>query len=468
MMEKNKNIAMARQIQRKSVIHWEKGFANSMEKCFEAGWDLSLKQRIHWRKLQKKYFPEVMKKEVQTKLDFSPIVFLNKEKEKIQREAYQEWAEADFAGSLEIATGVGKTLIGLMAIQRELDAKWWIIVPKIDLQKQWIEEIKTHLKIGDNMIGRVGNGYNEHDKPIVVAIINSVRDRYLEGNLIMDEAHRYGSEENIRFLQAGKFKKILALTATSYRQDGMHKELFNYAPLIFSFNQKEAINKNILSKFELINMKISLTNEEEFKYRNMENFIEQHFPTFDNDFNSVSSSIRLEGEYGSIACDLMRTFTQRRNLLLNAESRITETLKIITENQKSKILVFCEYIKTADKIAEVLKMLNIPSVKYHSGMKDDEKSELLEKFRNNEMRIMVTVKSLDEGTNIPDCDMAIITAGTSVKRQMVQRLGRILRKSENKEIAKVYHLYIPNSQDEKWMKSRLNELAKNANNVINI
>lgn len=398
-------------------------------------------------------------------IDFHPIVFKDQEKEKIQRIAYNKWAENDCQGTMEIATGVGKTLIGLMAIQQEIDAKWWIIVPKIDLQEQWIAEIKEHLKLGDNMIGRVGNGYNETDKDVIVAIVNSVRDKELEGNLIMDEMHRYGSEENFKFLTNGTFKKVLGLTATAIRQDGAHQELFKVAPLVYSFSQKEAIDRNILAKFELINIMVGLSKEERLDYMTVEHIIKRDFSTFNNDFQQVQDATTGGGVMQAVAFGLLKAFSRRRSILLNANSRIAKTVELIENNPDSKILVFCEFIKTADKIVEELEEMGIVVGKYHSGMDNSKKKELLEHFRNNICRVMVSVKSLDEGTNIPDCDMAIITAGTRVERQMIQRLGRVLRAVEGKKSAQVYQLYIPNSPDYKWMRTRLTALIKNAEKV---
>ena len=65
---RNKEIAMARQIQRKGVNQWDIEFSNSIEKCLIYKTVLSNRQRIHWKALQKKYFPDIMKTEVQTKL----------------------------------------------------------------------------------------------------------------------------------------------------------------------------------------------------------------------------------------------------------------------------------------------------------------------------------------------------------------------------------------------------------------
>jgi len=90
------------------------------------------------------------------------------------------------------------------------------------------------------------------------------------------------------------------------------------------------------------------------------------------------------------------------------------------------------------------KELGIKAIIYHSNIKNRKQS--LDDFRNDKVDIIITVKALDEGINVPKADMCIITSGTSVARQMKQRVGRILRKSDN--IALVYQLYFKNTIDE--------------------
>jgi len=391
--------------------------------------------------------------------NFSPIKFKDSYKEEIQRKAYAIWEEKKFKGTLEIATGVGKTMIGLMAIQQEIDAKWWIVVSKIDLQEQWISEIKTHLKLGDDMIGRVGNGFDESDKSIVVAIVNSVRDRTLDGNLIMDEMHRYGSEENFKFLSNGTFNKILGLTATVIRQDGAHTDLLRLAPLVFTFSQKEAIDGDILSPFELTNIMVGLTQEERLEYMKANYVIKKDFGRFGNNLDTVINALNSGGLEQSIARALMGAITKRKSILHGAKSKVDVTVSLINNNPDSKIWIFCELIDTVEKIASKLKM---PISKYHSNMIPGEAKKMLADFKENKTRILVSAKSLDEGTDVPDCDTMIITSGTKVERQMIQRSGRGLRKVEGKDFARIYQLYIPHSPDYDWMKARLLTLSKNA------
>lgn len=73
----------------------------------------------------------------------------------------------------------------------------------------------------------------------------------------------------------------------------------------------------------------------------------------------------------------------------------------------------------------------------------------LERFRNSEILILITCKALDEGIDLPDVEIGIILSGTGMERQRLQRLGRILRKSEGKESACLYYLFVKESMEEK-------------------
>ena len=51
--------------------------------------------------------------------------------------------------------------------------------------------------------------------------------------------------------------------------------------------------------------------------------------------------------------------------------------------------------------------------------------------------------------------MTIVAAGSSKARQDIQRRGRGLRKTDNAKLAINIQLYIPDSQEFKWTRSRL-------------
>jgi len=448
---------------------WEKSFMTSIEQIFLNNWTLSAKQQTHYNRLISKYFPSQNKDNGIYQGDFNPMVFGDRDKEKIQRTAFNKWMDKDCLGTLEIGTGVGKTRIGIMAIRQFWPCTVVVVVPKTDLMEQFIGELTQQLGSYSNIvdsIGRIGDGFKEFEKDIRVCIVNSIRDEELNADLLItDELHKYASPRNITFLEKGNFKRILGLTATIKREDGEHTKLLEYAPLIYKYSQREAINEGLLSGFELINVKVNLTDKEDGKLEQYNDFIAMNFPSFGNDFNQVREYVSKGGVLGATARDLMRCFTRRRSVLLNAVNKEDKTVEIILEEKIPKTIVFCEYIKTADSITQKLLDKNIKCGKYHSGMKNNEKEKMLEDFKNDKIKVIVSVKSLDEGTNVPNSEMAIITGGSQVRRQMIQRLGRILRTHPGKDMATVFQLYIPGTKDFIWLKNRTKELTKNAKRV---
>jgi superfamily II DNA or RNA helicase len=70
-------------------------------------------------------------------------------------------------------------------------------------------------------------------------------------------------------------------------------------------------------------------------------------------------------------------------------------------------------------------------------------------FRKGIFNVLVTCRALDEGLNIPETEVAIISSATASDRQRIQRLGRVLRPSAGKKSAVVYTLYATNVEQDR-------------------
>ena len=71
---------------------------------------------------------------------------------------------------------------------------------------------------------------------------------------------------------------------------------------------------------------------------------------------------------------------------------------------------------------------------------------------------MVTSKVLNEGVNVPEANVAIVLSGSGSVREHVQRLGRILRKAENKR-ATLYELVAAGTTEERTSDKRREHVA---------
>ena len=80
-----------------------------------------------------------------------------------------------------------------------------------------------------------------------------------------------------------------------------------------------------------------------------------------------------------------------------------------------------------------------PSDKY-GGV--SERDYLIKKFKEGDYQVLVAIKCLDEGIDIPSARRAIIMASSTNPREYVQRIGRIIRQAEGKQNAELYDMII--------------------------
>lgn len=350
-----------------------------------------------------------------------------------QRDAYNAWKQCGCRGTIKAATGTGKTLIALEAIRLCNNNSVFVVVPTTALMHQWKNELHAKLGIPLASIGLIGDRYYQPDAPITLAVVNSIRDSTVNKSLlIMEEVHRYGSEHNIRFLTTGTFSYILALSATPERIDGRHEEILRYAPVVYDYEINEAVQDGVLSSFHVVFLGVELDHRDRERYEALQQYIKNNRPA------DVRSMGFMELDY-----EMRMAYMKRRKLLSKCICKTQAAARLCAQHSSDKVIVFSEYTDTADELQMRLSA-NYRCVKYHSKLAREERKRALQVFRDYSPCILITVKALDEGLDVPNANIAIIVAGTKVERQTIQRLGRILRKKAGKE-AIIYVLYCSNT-----------------------
>lgn len=400
------------------------------------------------------------------KNEFNPLVFKDKRKEEIQKLCYSKWVESNYKGVVVLPTACGKSMIGLMALikHRHL-TKLFIVVPKVDLMNQWYNDIIEYCKVSPENVGRIGGKYKVEGKPITIAVINSIRDKIFSSELlILDEVHGFFSKENSKFLLKGSHRRILGLTATIEKSDDSHLKFIKNLPIIYNMEQKEAVDKGLVSPYKIINIGCTLSSTEQRKYDYHDKIVKTEMRYFNYDMKEILNNMKFSNdpERKMIATSILRAIRGRKTIVANSENKLIKVIETIISLKNSKIIVFCEYIKTADYIIKELKKLKIKGAKFHSKMSTIEKEQMFDKFKNNEVSVMISVKALIEGTNIPDCDTAMIVSGNSVKKDIIQSAGRVIRVTDDKDYATIYQFYVKDTVDEKWTKKRTSHIKKAA------
>ena len=110
---------------------------------------------------------------------------------------------------------------------------------------------------------------------------------------------------------------------------------------------------------------------------------------------------------------------------------MSNTLIFVADSQIDDVM----YVLNIEQPRFTQEQGTIPSKKY-GGL--SERQYLISKFKDGTYQVLVAIKCLDEGIDIPTAQTAIIMASSTNPREYIQRTGRVIRQSRNKERAFIY------------------------------
>jgi superfamily II DNA or RNA helicase len=110
-------------------------------------------------------------------------------------------------------------------------------------------------------------------------------------------------------------------------------------------------------------------------------------------------------------------------------------------------MVFSETIESIEKLKDLLNDQRIESKIIDSKVKVSERQKILDNWGVN-FNVLLSVHTLEIGYDVPQVRIEIILATTSNINQIIQRIGRVLRKYEGKDVALIYVIYVPDTKDD--------------------
>jgi superfamily II DNA or RNA helicase len=93
----------------------------------------------------------------------------------------------------------------------------------------------------------------------------------------------------------------------------------------------------------------------------------------------------------------------------------------------------------------------IESMLIESKLKSTERQKILTQW-GKEFFPLLSVHTLEIGYDVPEVRVAIILATSSNMNQIVQRIGRTIRKTERKDTALIYTIYLSETHDASTLK----------------
>lgn len=433
-----------------------------------------------------------------------------------QADALDKWKANDYKLLFEMATGTGKTRTAIAGINYLCKTRKRLITiittPQNTLSKQWKDEIDAQQLSFDESV--IVDGSVSHWEGLLVKLLlkngagmadhiclytthnTASSDKFtitMQQNLptgtdvlfVGDETHWLGARKfQQALLPCYKYRIGLSATPSRWYDDaGTAKLVSFYGNTNFEFTIKDALTeynpmtgKHFLVNYYYLISKVSLNEEETEQYKELSAKIRRLWNQINNNQDAVLT--------------LERMLEKRANIIRNASAKYKQLETILDELQTKGRIENLIIFVSPQQIYEVLNILSSRGIIFHKltekeGTKAEkrfgnksEREHIISKFKSKDYQVIVAIKCMDEGIDIPTADVGILMASSTNPREYVQRIGRIIRQSPNKLSAKLYDICVDtiHSMDDDSIaferkirakeQVRLKEIAENAINSI--
>lgn len=357
----------------------------------------------------------------------------------VQDHAYRAWKLAGKRGTVQAATGVGKTRIALRALHEELllnpQALCYIVVPTETLRDtDWPAEM-------------VEAGYGDMvDNPNIIRICWASLDKeqpYMDVDLmVLDEIH------HMTPLNCGIFSRleikifsIMGLTATLPSMKGQETDkdkriiIDGIAPSIYKVTVEQAIRLTLVSDFKVTVLLFDLDDKVKYIIAGSK---AKPFKTTEASQYAYLTKTLGRAMYSKFEGLKFQAIQKRTEFIRNAKSKeqlAREVMESILPNKRT--LIFCGSIEQSNELCGD----NV----YNSQTNDSK----LTAFCEGKIDYLGVVDALNEGKNVPLLDQALVIQLTSKELAIIQRIGRTIRFRQG-HVGSIIVLVAKNTADEKW------------------
>ena len=392
-----------------------------------------------------------------------------------QKLAYDRWLENKRKGIFNMATGTGKTITSLNCVYEQYKIHGFyrliILVPTVALLYQWIEEcVKFNFlnvfsskdKNWKGKLRKIDFDYRnlELTQNFIFITTYSTFKRFsfqtffdrIDKNdltLIADECHNVGTHSLVKVLpQEIKFR--IGLSATPERKydsegsEAMYKFFSSQPPCFtFSYSMFKAIKNKTLAKYYYNPIFCTLKENELKKYKSYSKRLLMNYDDKTKTFTEEGKRLLIERKRiihkAQDKLDKLRSLLEHEKDLKYTFIYVPEGREIDYENDEEvnedsedqKIIK--EYLEAVIKSGYRARTV--------TGSQND-REQTLSKFKSGKLNMLLAMKILDEGVDIPITRNAIFCSSTGNPRQFIQRRGRVLRNHDTKEYARIYDMVV--------------------------
>lgn len=306
------------------------------------------------------------------------------------------------------ATGTGKTILSALDVRAVAPERLLFVAHREQILDRTIEEYRRVLGGPPSDFGKLTGSARESDRRYVFATVQTLSQRHVLDQfasdsfdyVIIDEAHRAGSETYQRVIDRLRPAFLLGMTATPERTDGFNVyELFDYC-VPYEIRLNHALEAEMLSPFH---------------------------------YYGVSDITFDDGRTTGDETDLR---------LLLTPARIQYLVQILEKYGQAGVapcgLIFCSRKEEAHALASALNDCELDGRALRTvALTGDDSIEVRERrvaeLQAGEVDYLLTVDIFNEGVDIPRVNQVVMLRQTQSAIVFVQQLGRGLRLAKGKD-----------------------------------
>jgi len=401
-------------------------------------------------------------------MDEEPIPSPSSGLRNYQKSAMQAWIDAGRRGLFEMATATGKTRTAKACIESTMELGGLltlVVAPYSHIATQWGSELKKHDPYSVSSSWRKDipelaleseRGWRENLTIIAVQntaassefvqLMEQIMKHFSNFLIVADEVHWLGARSyQPAMMKSANFRLGLSATPSRYFDEEGTEEIFNYfGQTVFEFPLREALKvrdekgNRILCDYEYHPSFVDLSAEELENYRELTKII-----------NAMVHSKNAE-ELKKKINDLR---IERAKIVKSAVSKIPELRRLIQLMNKpiKHMLIYCADDSQLDAALEILNEFSL-SVQKITGQEGStpqpmygglsERQHLIKTFADGKLDVLLAIRCLDEGVDIPEAKTSIILASSGNTKEFIQRRGRLMRPYPGKVLANIYDICV--------------------------
>lgn len=345
---------------------------------------------------------------------------------------YQAWADGARTVLAVLPTGGGKSVVAsdivldghqqgmnevIMAHRNELVGQMSGHVARRGIPHRIIGSAKTVSAIIQEHRAEFGRSFVNPDARCAVGSVQTIVSRAEQLRSWGQQIHRFTGDEGHHFLSTNMWGQAaqlfpnargLLVTACPSRADGMglgsHCDGIADA-MVLGPNMRQLIDLGALSEYEII------------------------IPT--TDYSIGDDAITAKGDFSPVK---MREASKKSHIVSDA---VTEYRRWIPGK---RAICFATDVETANDIAARFNEAGIPAASVSAKSDDGFRREMIKRFRDGRLLVLVNVDLFDEGFDVPGCDAVIMARPTASLNKYLQMFGRALRVALGKTVGTIIDL----------------------------